>query len=122
MTVLMGTTVTAGYDYDPNMVPNGAVTQFVATYDDGSEYATTLTETWRAPVLEPEAGRGAEWALTPDGLDSVALRVTLVDGTEWEMRFDYTPENVPDLPCQVTAPSLADPAAVTAVPSEWVGP
>ncbi len=115
-TVLMGTTVNAGYDYDPDMVPIGAVTQFVATYDDGSEYAATLTETWRAPVLEPAAGRGAEWALTPDGLDSVALRVTLVDGTEWEMRFEYTPENVPDLPCQVTPPSgggqqdVADPA------------
>lgn len=86
-----------GQGYDPSAVPRDATTDFVAGYSDGHEDAGTMTSGAPTPSVKED--------IDTNGLDYVALRVTLADGETWDLRFDYTPENIPDLPCQPTPPS-----------------
>ncbi|WP_291382445.1 hypothetical protein [Demequina sp.] len=86
-----------GAGYDPGAVPDGATTDFVAGYTDGREDTGALLNGGATPSVREDIDTNA--------LEYVALRVTLADGSKWELRFDYTPENIPDLPCQPTPPS-----------------
>lgn len=86
-----------GQGYDPSAVPSDAATSFVAGYKDGREDTGALVNGGATPSVQED--------ITTDGLEYVALRVTLADGETWDLRFDYTPENIPDLPCQPTPPS-----------------
>lgn len=86
-----------GAGYDPGAVPDGATTDFVAGYTDGREDTGALLNGGATPSVRED--------IDTNGLEYVALRVTLADGKTWDLRFDYTPENIPDLPCQPTPPS-----------------
>ncbi len=94
-----------GSGYEPAAVPNGATTDFVAGYTDGREETGALLNGGATPSIQED--------IDTNGLQYVALRVTLSDGETWDLRFDYTPENIPDLPCQPTPPSG---------PFEWPSP
>ena len=82
----------------PGTIPHGAVATLVAIYSDGHEVSTSLVED--NPMPGPDS-------IDYTDLEAVAVRVTLADGRLWEIRADYTPENVPNLPCQPTPPSGA---------------
>jgi hypothetical protein len=102
----------AGSGYEPSSVPDGAVAEVVAVYADGHEVTHSLVAGGPGP-----SGDEIDHA----GLEAVALRVTLADGHVWEIRADYTPENVPDLPCQPTPPSGAQStstATATSTPAQ----
>jgi hypothetical protein len=101
-----------GQGYDPSAVPRDATTDFVAGYSDGHEDAGTMTSGAPTPSVKED--------IDTNGLDYVALRVTLADGETWDLRFDYTPENIPDLPCQPTPPSgpLEAPSETPTAPAE----
>lgn len=86
-----------GMGYDPGAVPEGAIADAVAIYADGHEVSGALVRDLPAPSAEE-----IDFA----GLEAMALRVTLADGHMWEIRADYTPENVPNLPCQPVPPSV----------------
>lgn len=86
-----------GSGYDPGAVPDDATTEFFAAYDDGHEDAARMVRDHATPHVGED--------IDPDGLEAVGLRVTLADGSKWELRFAYTPENIPVLPCQPTPPS-----------------
>lgn len=88
-----------GQGYDPNAVPDGAIAEVVAFYADGHEASGALVRDMTGPTPEE---------LDFTGLDAVALRVTLADGQVWEIRADYDPAGIPDLPCQPIPPSRAD--------------
>lgn len=94
-------TMSIGFDggqgYETGAVPDGAVTEAVAIYDDGHKATGVLVKDLPAP--RP----GEDFAM--DGLAAVALRVTLADGEVWQMRADYTPEDSPVLPCVPMPPS-----------------
>lgn len=100
-------TMTLGFEggqrYEPNAVPDGAVTEVVEIYSDGHEVAGALVRDASAPSYGED--------LDFDGLEAVAMRVTLADGQVWEMRADYTPESNPVLPCEPTPPSGWQPPA-----------
>ncbi len=85
-----------GQGYVPSDIPAGAVAEAVAIYADGHEVAGALVRD--APFPHDDD-------IDVTDLIAIALRVTLADGEVWEIRADYTPENVPDLPCQPTPPS-----------------
>ncbi len=88
----------SGTSYNRYAIPDGAVAAVVATYADGHEVSHALVGDMENPGLD-------EVVIDYTGLDAVAMRVTLADGQVWEIRADYTPENVPNLPCQPTPPS-----------------
>lgn len=88
-----------GEGYAPSAVPAGARTDFFATYTDGTEDTGLMIKDHPTPNPDEE--------LDLDRLSAIGLRVTLADGATWELRFAYTPENVPELPCQPTPPSGA---------------
>jgi hypothetical protein len=102
-----------GQGYDPNAVPDNATAEFFAAYEDGHEDAGRMVRDHATPHVGED--------IDPDGLEAVGLRVTLADGTEWELRFAYTPENIPDLPCQPTPPSGWTPSPAPS-PSESLDP
>ena len=90
----------AGDGYEPSAIPDGAMAEVVAIYADGHEVTHALVAGGPGPTGDQ---------IDHAGLEAVALRVTLADGRVWEIRADYTPENVPDLPCQPTPPSRTQP-------------
>lgn len=87
-----------GLGFEPSAVPESAVAEAVAIYADGHEVSEALVQDMPAPSTE-------EIELT--GLTAMALRVTLADGQVWEIRANYDPSGIPDLPCQPTPPSAA---------------
>ncbi len=102
-----------GQGYDPSAVPRDARTDFVAGYSDGHEDTGKMAEGAPTPSLKED--------INTDGLAYMALRVTLADGETWDLRFDYTPENIPELPCQPTPPSGWE-GWTTPSPSEALAP
>ena len=100
-----------GAGFAPSAIPADAAAAVVAVYADGHEERYTLEMDMPAPT-------GSQ--IDHKGLKAVAMRVTLADGQVWEIRADYTPENVPNLPCQPTPPSKTQttaPAPATAAPA-----
>jgi hypothetical protein len=85
-----------GQGYDPNAVPAGASAAVVLTYADGREISGTLVKDHPAPGPDE---------IDYEGLEAAALRVTLADGTAWEIRATYDPADIPVLPCQPLPPS-----------------
>jgi len=85
--------------YSPDAIPDGAIAEVVAHYTDGREVSGALVRDMPGPGQDE---------LDYTGLEAVALRVTLADGQAWEIRADYDPAGIPDLPCQPTPPSRAD--------------
>lgn len=100
-----------GEGYNPSAIPDGAVAEVVAIYADGHEVSGALVRDLPAPSYEED--------LDLTDLDAVAMRVTLADGQVWEIRAEYTPENVQNLPCQPRPPSVVQPleSAPTGEPS-----
>lgn len=87
-----------GLGFEPSAVPESAVAEAVAIYTDGHEVSEALVPDMQAPSPE-------EIEFT--GLTAMALRVTLADGQVWEIRANYDPSGIPELPCQPTPPSAA---------------
>lgn len=98
-----GTFGLPGQGYDPSAIPAGASAQVVLFYADGSEVTGALVRDASGPTPED---------IEMEGLTGAALRVTLADGSTWEIKATYDAADVPVLPCQPLPPSGAVEEAV----------